>query len=356
MGVLRSLAKSHPDLRAPILTGVSAGGINVAFLAAGRTGFRDTVDRLTDLWLSLSPDRVFNVGPFALGASALRWLSRLASGGSRLAPSVRGLVDTEPLRRLLCDALAADGSRSIIAGIAENLEDGHLKAVGLSTVEYSTGRTVVWCEGAGIDHWERPYRRSVRSRLTVDHVMASAALPLLFPAVALEKHWYGDGGVRLTSPLSPAVHLGARRILAVSTRYQRPSSEKVEDRSDGYPPPAQVAGVLMNAVFLDLLDQDALHLERINGLIDGRTEDGLSPIDLLLLRPSRDLGKLAGHYEPTLPKGFRFLTRGLGSGRAGGSDFISMLMFQRDYIEELIATGEADGDASAEEVGRLLDI
>jgi NTE family protein len=115
-----------------------------------------------------------------------------------------------------------------------------------------------------------------------------------------------------------------------------------------------VAGVLMNSVFLDLLDQDALHLERLNRLIEGDVENGLRPIDLLLLRPSQDLGRLAAYYEPRLPKGLRFLTRGLGSGRSGGSDFISMLMFQPDYISRLIELGEADCDAKAEEVDRLL--
>ena len=184
--------------------------------------------------------------------------------------------------------------------------------------------------------------------------MASAALPLLFPAVRLGDRWYGDGGVRLTSPLSPALHLGAGRILAVSTRYQPTRAEAARTADPGYPSPAQVAGVLMNSVFLDLLDQDALHLERLNRLIEGDVDNGLRPIDLLLLRPSQDLGRLAAHYEPRLPKGLRFLTRGLGSGRSGGSDFISMLMFQPDYITRLIELGEVDCDAKAKEVDRLL--
>ena len=356
VGVLRSLANRYPELRVPILTGVSAGGINVASLAASRGGFETSVDELTDLWMNLSPERVFQVGPAALGLGALRWLGNLISGGSRLAPRVRGLVDTQPLGNLLARTLSTGGRTDVpIPGIRENLEDGHLRAVGISTVEYATGRTVVWCEGQGIDQWERPYRLSVSSRLTVDHVMASAALPLLFPAVALGDRWYGDGGVRLTSPLSPAVHLGAGRILAVSTRYQRTRAEAAQTADPGYPSPAQVAGVLMNSVFLDLLDQDALHLDRLNRLIEGEVDNGLRPIDLLLLRPSQDLGKLAAHYEPRLPRGFRFFTRGLGAGRSGGSDFISMLMFQRDYIAKLIELGEVDADAKTEEVDRLLN-
>ena len=358
VGVLRSLAKFHPELEIPILTGVSAGGINIVFLAAGRAGFLDCVDRLTDLWLSLSPERVFRVGPGSLALGALRWLFRLASGGSSLAPQPRGLVDTTPLRSLLAAALTEDRSgRAAIAGIEENVRDGSLQAVGISTVDYTSGRTIIWCQGRGIEAWERPYRRSIQCRLTVDHIMASSALPLLFPAVRLGDCWYGDGGVRLTSPLSPAIHLGARRVVAVSTRFQRTDMGSEEPGAQAHPPPAQVAGVLLNAIFLDLLDQDALHLQRINRLIEGCSSDtrkGLKPIDLLLLRPSQDLGALAGRYEPRLPKGLRFLTRGLGSREAGGSDFISMLMFQRDYIEKLIEIGESDGDARSEALQALL--
>ena len=357
VGVFRSLAKMYPDLRIPILTGVSAGGINVAFLAAARRGFRTCVDDLTQLWMHLSPEKVFRVGPASLALGVLRWLSRLGSGGSILAPKVRGLVDTSPLRDLLGEALAGGSATAPIVGIEDNLREGILHAVGISTVNYATGRTIIWCQGREIEAWERPYRRSVQTHLTVDHIMASTALPLLFPAVELEDCWYGDGGVRLTSPLAPAIHLGARRIIAVSTRY-RPSRAAADlPTGVGYPPPAQVAGMLLNSIFLDLLDQDALHLRRINRLIAKLpTEDGedLQRIDLLLIRPSQDLGQLAGIYEPRLPRSFRFLTRGLGSRDQQGSDLISLLMFQPDYVEKLIEVGEADGDAQRDAFDRLL--
>ncbi len=358
VGVLRSLAKSHPDLEIPILTGVSAGGINIAFLAAGRSGFRDCVGKLTDLWLGLSPEKVFRVGLGSLGWGVLRWLVRLGLGGSSLAPEVRGLVDTTPLRDLLTRALVGSSGNAdtAIPGIEDNLAEG-LRAVGISTVDYATGKTTIWCQGAEIEAWERPFRRSVPCELTVNHIMASSALPLFFPAVHLEDRWHGDGGIRLTSPLAPAIHLGARRIIAVSTRSRRAKTEAHVEGPHSYPSPAQVAGVLLNSVFLDLLDQDALHLRRINRLLEktgDQAADGLEPIDLLLLRPSQDLGALAGRYEARLPKGFRFLTRGLGSRDDKGSDLISMLMFQRDYIERLIEIGEADGDAQSDELDRIL--
>ena len=188
--------------------------------------------------------------------------------------------------------------------------------------------------------------------------MASAALPLFFPAIDVDGAWYGDGGIRLTAPLSPAVHLGARRIMAVSTRYARSRQEADMPMVAGYPPPAQVVGVLLNAVFLDLLDNDALRLDQINELLDHlppQARDGLRHIDLLILRPSQDLGRLANEYENDLPRTFRFLTRGLGSRETRSNDMLSLLMFQPDYIARLIELGETDARARASAVEAFLN-
>jgi NTE family protein len=188
--------------------------------------------------------------------------------------------------------------------------------------------------------------------------MASAALPFFFPAIEVDGHWYGDGGIRLTTPLAPAVHLGARRIIAVSTRYARSRDEADRPAINGYPPPAQVAGVLYNAIFLDQLDSDALELRRLNSLIDRLPEsqrEGLRHIDLLMLRPSVDLGLLSNEYEPELPKPFRFLTRGLGTRETRSNDLLSLMMFQGDYVSRLIEIGEADAAARLPEIRTFLD-
>jgi NTE family protein len=193
--------------------------------------------------------------------------------------------------------------------------------------------------------------------LTVEHVMASAALPLFFPAVQLTDGWYGDGGIRLTAPLSPVLHLGARRILAISTRYGKSVEEADRPLVQGYPPPAQIIGVLMNAIFLDLMDQDALRLERLNSLLarlKQEDREGLRPVRLLVLRPSVDLGRLAGRYEPRLPRVFRFLTRGLGTRATESPDFLSLILFQPDYLQALIETGESDAEARADEIDAFL--
>jgi len=193
--------------------------------------------------------------------------------------------------------------------------------------------------------------------LRVDHVMASAALPFFFPAIEVDGAWYGDGGIRLMAPLSPAVHLGATRILAVTTRYARTREEADRPMIVDYPPPAQVAGVLFNAIFLDQLDGDALQLRQINKLIGAQPENermGLKPIDLLVLRPSEDLGRLANHYEAELPKAFRFLTRGLGTKETRSNDMLSLVMFQPDYVKRLMDLGEADAEKRRADFERFL--
>jgi NTE family protein len=212
-------------------------------------------------------------------------------------------------------------------------------------------------EDAVMPSWERPQRKSHMSALRIDHVMASAALPFFFPAIEVDGAWYGDGGIRLTAPLSPAIHLGATRILAVSTRYARTREEADRPQVTGYPPPAQVAGVLFNAIFLDQLDADALHLRQINQLIEALPEDqrgGLRPLDLLVLRPSVDLGRLANDYEADLPKAFRFLTRGLGTRETRSNDLLSLVMFQPDYVRRLLELGEADAEARKADIARFL--
>jgi NTE family protein len=231
--------------------------------------------------------------------------------------------------------------------------------VAVSTTSYTTGQNVIFVQGRDIELWERPNRKSVQTRLRVDHVMASSALPGFFPAVRIGDQWYGDGGIRLIAPLSPALHLGARRILAVSTRFNRTQAEADRPEVSGYPPPAQVLGVLSKAVFLDLIDQDALRLERINRLLERLPDDqrdGMHPVRLVTMRPSRDIAALAGQYEPRLPRAFRYMVRGLGTRRTGSPDVLAMMMFQPDFLRALIELGEEDAEAHMDEIVDLLEV
>jgi NTE family protein len=338
-----------------IFTGESGGAINVAYLAAYPGALPEAIEDLASLWSQLTADQLFRIGPLSLAYNVLRWGTRLISGGVAIAPRVRGLLDTAPLRELLERSLAPVNGE--IVGITEKLQAGLLKAIALTTINYSTGQTVTWVQGGQILDWERPLRRSVRTRLTVDHVLASAALPLAFPAVKLGNDWYGDGGVRLHTPLSPAIHLGARRIFAVSTRYQPTHEEADRPAVHGYPAPAQVAGILLDAIFLDLIDYDAQVLERLNrllGMVPQQEWGDLRPVDLLVLRPSQDLAKLAADCESRLPRGLRFLTRGLGTHESSRPELLSLLMFLPEYLQPLMRIGESDVEARLDEIGKFV--
>jgi NTE family protein len=356
VGVLRWIARNYPELHIPILTGASAGAINAAKLASHADTFPRAVSELARLWSELRIEKVFESDAGSIGSTAVRWGMRLMSGGSLGAPRVRGFLDTTPLRKLLEEGLEAEDG--VVPGIDYNLSRGTLKALAVIATSYTTVQTVIFTRGRDVQPWTRPQRRAEKCTITVDHIMASASLPIFFPAVRVGNAWYGDGGIRLVAPLSPALHLGANRILAVSTRYDRSRAETDTPIVTGYPPPAQVLGTLLNAVFLDLVDQDVLRLERLNRLLEQLPpdrRDGLRLIDILVLRPSRDLGALAASFEPQLPRAFRFMTRGLGTRETRSPDLLSLLMFQPDYIATLMDLGDKDAEARADELGPFLE-
>jgi NTE family protein len=354
-GLLRWIGRRYPDLKVPFVTGISAGAINAAMIASHHGSFRQATEELCALWQGLTTDDIFRTDFLSLTRMILAWASRLLLGGFMPVPEVRALLDTTPLRQTLEEALhSVDGE---LTGIGYNLALGGSRAVAFGTTSYTTGQSVVWVEGEVPALWERPHRRSMATTLTIDHVMASAALPLFFPAVRIGNAWYGDGGIRLTAPLSPALHLGATHVMAVATRHESSREEADAPNIAGYPPPAQVMGVLLNSVFLDVIDQDALRLERINALLDRLPDEhrlGMRPIRLMVLRPSVDLGRLAGDYEPQLPRAFRMLTRGFGAKETSSPDVLSMLMFQHDYLTRLVELGEADAESRADELDEFL--
>ena len=358
VGVLRILAREFPEAVPDILTGVSAGGINAAFLASRQEPYQQKVDELAEMWSHLRIDDVFRVDTRNLAWRALRWGGRLISGGKSPLPPAKSMVDTKPLREVLERELhATDGP---LSGINDSLRSGWLRAFALTASSYTTGQSVTWVQtrdDCAMPAWERPLRKSSMCELRIDHVMASAALPFFFPAIEVDGAWYGDGGIRLTQPLSPAIHLGARRIIAVTTRYAKSREEADRPSIAGYPPPAQVAGSLFNAIFLDQLDSDAMQLRQINALIEAHPEEkrlGLRPIELLVLRPSEDLGRLANAYEANLPKAFRYFTRGLGTKETRSNDMLSLVMFQTDYVKRLIELGESDALAKRADIEKFL--
>jgi NTE family protein len=355
VGVLRCLARRLPNTRLDIITGVSAGAINAVFLASRRAPLADVVEELRDVWRTLELTNVIRIDSRSLARNVFGWGTKLVSGGVPGAPRVRGLVDTSPLRKLL-ERLFPSEPDGRITGLAANLARCQPKAVALTTLDYNTGQTVTWADGCDLPMWERPLRRSVLTPLTIDHILASAALPIVFPAVHLGKHWHGDGGIRLSAPLSPALHLGATRMLAISTHYAKSFSEADEPQVIGYPPPAQILGQLMDAIFLDVMDEDAVRMDAANAFLRDLPPEqrhGYRPVDFAVIRPSQDLGKLAAEYEPQLPRTFRFLTRSLGTRETSNADFMSLFLFVPDYLNRLIEIGEADAEARIADITRV---
>jgi NTE family protein len=356
VGFLHAVAKHHPELNIPIITGVSAGAINAAYLAANRMAFHDKVASLADIWSRVTTDQVFKIDSLTMARNVLGWGARLLTGGNgsrRFA--ARSIVDATPLCSML-ERLLAPVNREM-PGIAHNLARGALRAVALTASSYSTGQSVTWVQGRDQLNWQRGNRKIVRCKLKLDHILASASLPLFFPAVKIHQRWFGDGGIRMTAPLSPAIQLGASRILAIHTRCARSREEIEKPMIDHYPPPAQVVGALFNAIFLDVFDNDASRLERVNRLIERLPEEercGMRPIKLLLIRPSMDLGKLASEHEAELPRTFRFMTRGMGTQETRSNDVLSLVMFQPDYLNALMDLGYRDAEAQMAEIDELL--
>jgi len=358
VGVLRYIASTHPDLGPAVLAGASAGAINAAEIASTPGTFADGVARSIEIWRRLRVEDVFRVDAVSLVSQPLRWgLGRAVGAPLGLAPRAgraESILDTTPLRNLLFATLNAspDGT---LRHITDQIEAGAIHAVALTASRYATGRSVTWvqdADGCRMMTRERPRGTTATGPLTVNHIMASAALPVVFPPVNVAGAWYGDGTIRLTAPLSPAIHLGARRVIAISTCYDRYGDDRRALATNVDSPP-DVAGMLLEAIFLDVLDADARNLRRVNALVDtlpAYARGGLRHVDLLVLRPSQDLGDLARPFEPSLPRALRVLLRTIG-GRGGNfADSLSLLMFQPEYVARLIELGEADARARAGEI------
>ncbi|MEZ4698762.1 MAG: patatin-like phospholipase family protein [Rhodothermales bacterium] len=357
-GVLKYIAETFPETRFQIMTGISAGAINTGYLANHTGSFQEAAEGLLGCWVDLAHDRV--IRPESTVSFIRRMMSTVDtdSNGENAdfdMSGKRGLLDPSPLRDYLATKLETTDGR--LTGVQENIARGRLYAFAVTATNYMTGQTTTFVNGSSVERWVRPNRIGIHTETTIDHIMASAALPLIFPAVYIGGAWYGDGGVRMTMPLSPALNMGADHVMVISTRYDRSRVEADQPSIVGYPPAAQVIGILMNAIFLDVLDQDALMLQRVNELIahlPPRHRRGLRPINLLMLRPSLDIGKLAGEYRPHFSGAFRLMTRGLGSERTKSADWMSMVLFERGYMERLIEIGYADGGKQRDEIERFL--
>ncbi len=360
VGAVRAIARMLPARSLPfdVVTGISAGGINSVALASGADDFQGAAEALATTWCSLSPERVYRTGTLGLVKIGTRWILDLSAGGLLGRSGINYLLDPAPLRDLLEHVIPLGRMR-------RNLRSGLLRGVALSATNYHTAVGVTFYEGdPAIEPWTRATRIGVPARLTLDHVMASAAIPVFFPPVQIGRTFYGDGCVRMNYPMSPAVHLGADRILAISVRYLRQPGETLQresaDRIDRMPV-SEIAGVLLNSVFLDSLDSDHERLERVNRTValiprDRLSRSGLNVrhIPALVLRPSQDLGRLAADEYHRFPAMLRYLLRGIGATGNTGEDLLSYLAFEPVYIQRVMDLGFTDTMARREEIEAFL--
>ena len=356
VGALRALAEIADFERTPfrVLTGVSAGAINAAYLAARADDFRAATRSLWDMWHRIDSADVYRSDARNLAVIGTRWLRDLGLGGVLGAGNINYLLDTSPLRGFLRDQLPLDA-------VAGHIASGRLRGVAVTATNYVSGAAVTFFEGApDIAAWSRSARLGLRARLRLEHVLASAAIPVFFAPVAIDGVPYGDGCVRMTAPTSPAIHLGADKIIAIGIRYFR-SGEQTEQMNDAAPVDrvalADIAGVLLNAVFLDSLESDLELLERINQTLafvrpddHARLPERLKPIPALALRPSQDLGRLAADQYDNFPRMLRYLLRGIGATGASGWDLLSYLAFEPGYIDRLLELGHRDTLARKDEI------
>jgi NTE family protein len=356
VGVISALAEIHGPgaSRFRVISGVSAGAVNGVSVAAGAEDFRNAASRLAALWLSLTPDKVYRTDARKMLGVGGRWLRELTAGGLLGASDINYLLDTTPMREFMRAHLPVPRMR-------RHIRTGVLRGVAVSATNYADGTAVTFFDGApDIRPWRRAIRVGVREHIKIDHVMASAAIPVIFPPVRMRGVHYGDGCVRLLSPLSPAIHMGATRLVAVGVRHPQ------GPREPGRGPPqdlaiSQIAGLLLNAVFLDSLEGDVERLERMNRTLSlippARLEQLAEPlrqIPILVLRPSRDLGELALDQYRRFPGFLRYLLKGIGAAAEGGSDLLSYLGFEPVYVGRCQELGYADTMARRGEVEAFL--
>lgn len=357
VGVLKAIARMRAPNTTnpfPILCGTSAGAINATALSVYSADFQDAVSRLLGVWGHFTVDQVFRSDPVGLGKSGAHWLMAMLMGGlGRYNPSA--LFDRKPLRELLDRYLPCER-------IGESIEQGHLHALSITASGYNTGHSVTFYQSAQeIEPWDRAIRIGYPSEIKIKHLMASSAIPFIFKAVKINDEYYGDGSMRQIAPISPALHLGANRVLVVGVRSEN-DEEFVRQRSTEYPSMAQIAGHVLNSIFLDSMDVDLERLQRINRTlevvprkhIDGGTIS-LRPVKALVISPSRDIGKIALQHAHRLPWSVRFFLRGLGGLDSSGTSLLSYLLFEKAYCRELIALGYSDTIKRRDEVTAFLD-
>lgn len=339
VGVLKAIAEILPANAGnpfQIICGASAGGINAAVVASHAMDFQRGIRQLTEVWENFRIHEVFRADPWSAVSRGGRWLGALLSGGAWSSP--KSILDVSPLRALL--------ERDVdFRRIDEALACGALRALCVTASSYASGRSVSFYRGVPeLEGWTRARRDGLATRLDLDHLMASAAIPILFPAVPIGGEYFGDGSMRQTSPLSPALHLGADRVLVIGVRRENGAGDAEAD-GDGYPGVGQIAGYILDTLFLNSLAPDIERLQRINQTLTQIEDPGRTPlrrVETLLISPSRDIAAIAEPLHHLFPASIRYLLAVLGARRGRGRRLMSYLLFERPFCKALVDLGYRD--------------
>jgi NTE family protein len=353
-GALKAIAEIIPEGRNPfpVIMGASVGAINAAALASHAMDFREGVARIVNFWRSLKTSDVYRTDLATIMKGGAHWVSSLTPISSFGIPHPRSLLNNAPLGELL-------RHRIDLTRIADAIASGALRAVGVTASSYDRARAITFFQGIdGLEEWQRVRRDGVAVKLEIEHLMASAALPFVFEAQRIGNEYYGDGSLRLTSPLSPAIHCGADRILVIGIRDAKPvPSSKAEPV---YPTLGSLSGYLLDTVFMDNLDADIERARRVDHTLsllqpDQQRETRLRDIDILVVQPSQDVRDIAREHAHEMPWTIRMLLKRLG---VWGRDWRlpSYLLFEPGYCQTLIDLGYADTISRAAEIRDFLNV
>ena len=356
VGVLKAVATLLPQ-RAPnpfaVLSGTSAGAINATVLASRASRFDSAVAEMERVWANFAARQVYRTDSWTMLRSSLHWLAALVFGGLGVS-NPRALLDNAPLRALL--------ARNIdLRHIERAIDRGQIDALAVTASAYSSSRSVTFFEGAeSMRPWARVRRVGKPARITMDHLMASAAVPFVFAPVKIGGEYYGDGAMRHSAPLSSVIHLGAERILVIGVRDEHPDPEPNEAAPADIPNLAHLAGYMLDTLFMDGLYADLERLTRINLILeqlDGTLRGPvgrLRPLNALIIVPKEDLREVAARHVHELPRSVRVLLRGLGAMNRNGMQLVSYLLFESGFTRELIDMGFRDAMEVADDLHAFL--